>query len=79
MITLIRNVTESEVVSAVNELCFKRSTNYIGLNMKIIKHIISNIANHFVEEITSLLDRKMTTISMFIDLKKHLIQQIIIF
>ena len=38
------SVTESQVVSAVNELCFKRSTDYIGLNMEIIKHVMSNIA-----------------------------------
>ena len=38
------NVTESEVVSVVNELNFKRSTDYIGLNIEIIKHVISNIA-----------------------------------
>ena len=37
------SVTESEVVSVVNELNFKRSTDYIGLNMEIIKHVISNI------------------------------------
>ena len=28
----------------MNELSFKRSTDYIGLNMEIIKHVISNIA-----------------------------------
>ena len=33
-------VTESEVVSAVNELYVKRSTDYIGLNMEIIRHVI---------------------------------------
>ena len=48
MTTLIRNVKNlflmREVVSVVNELCFKRSTDYIGLNMEIIKHVISNIA-----------------------------------
>ena len=52
MITLIINVknlflisvTESEVVSAVNELSFKISTDYIGLNMEIIEHVILNIA-----------------------------------
>ena len=52
MITLTRHVknlflmsaTESEIVSVVNELCHKRSIDYIGLNMKIIKHVISNIA-----------------------------------
>ena len=34
----------SVVVSAVNELCFKRSTDYIGLNMEMIKHVVTNIA-----------------------------------
>ena len=38
------SVIESEVVSVVNELSFKRSADYIGLNMEIIKHVISNIA-----------------------------------
>ena len=38
------SVAKSEIVSAVNELCFKRSTGHFGLNMKIIKHVISNIA-----------------------------------
>ena len=37
------SVTESEVSSAVNELCFKRSTDYIGLTLEIMKHVISNI------------------------------------
>ena len=40
----IVSVTESEVASAVNELCLKISTGYIGLNMEIMKHVISNIA-----------------------------------
>ena len=40
----LMSVAESEVVSVVNELSFKRSTDYIGLNMEIIKHVISNIA-----------------------------------
>ena len=38
------SVTESEVVSAVSELCFKGSTDCIGLNIETIKHVISNIA-----------------------------------
>ena len=42
------SVAESEVVSVVNELCLKRSTDNIGLNMEIIKHIISNMQSHFV-------------------------------
>ena len=37
------SVIDSEVVSAVNELCLKRS-DYIGFNMEVIKHVISNIA-----------------------------------
>ena len=37
------NVTESEIVSVVNELCSKTSTDYIGLNLEIIKHV-PNIA-----------------------------------
>ena len=31
------SVAESEIVSVVNELSFKMSTDYIGLNMEIIK------------------------------------------
>ena len=40
----LMSVAESEVVSVVNELCFKRCTDFIGLNMEIIRHVISNIA-----------------------------------
>ena len=53
MITLIRNVknlflisvAESVIVSVVKELSFKKSTDYIGLNMEIIKHVMPFLAN----------------------------------
>ena len=40
----LMSVTESKIVSVVNELSLKKSTNYIGLYMKIIRHVIPNIA-----------------------------------
>ena len=39
----IMSVAESEVVYPVNELCCIQSTDYIGLYMEIIKHVIANI------------------------------------
>ena len=36
--------TECEIVSVVIELSFKKSADYIGLNMEIIKHVMPNIA-----------------------------------
>ena len=41
---LLMSVAESEIVSVVNELSLKRSTDYIGLNMEIIKYAIPNIS-----------------------------------
>ena len=38
------SATESEIVSIVNELRLKRSTDNISLNIEIIKHVIPNIA-----------------------------------
>ena len=40
----LMRVTESEIVSVVNEPSFEKSTYYIGLNMGIIKQVIPNIA-----------------------------------
>ena len=37
------SISESEIVSVMNELCLNRSTDYIGLNMEIIKHAMPNI------------------------------------
>ena len=38
------SIAVSEIVSVVNELSFKRSTDYIALNMELIKHVVPNIA-----------------------------------
>ena len=38
------SVTESEIASVVNELSHIKSTDGIGLNMEIIKHVIPNLA-----------------------------------
>ena len=40
----LMSVIESEVASAVNELCLDISTDYIDLYMEIIKHVMSKIA-----------------------------------
>ena len=36
----LMSVTESEIVSVVKELSSKKSTDYNGLNIKIIRHVI---------------------------------------
>ena len=39
----LMSVTESEIVSVLDEFSLNRSTDYIGLNMEIIRHFISFI------------------------------------